>query len=158
MADSVRCTASSSNQFTCEIQVDADFDPPETRAARPAPSPPPPASPSPESTPAVSKLISTFVSRTQVQGPPAPPITVEALKQCASEELGIVLSVLARSKNNIVTGLAILKAGYDAGRCLSNAQDNAAERNARNYCHDKGGVVTSVDADKVTCEVHETAQ
>ena len=69
-----------------------------------------------------------------------------------------MLSVLARSKNHLVTGLAMLKASYDAYKCLTNAQDNAAERNAKNYCHDLGGVVTSVDADKVTCEVHEKAK
>jgi hypothetical protein len=106
----------------------------------------------------VSALVSTFVSRTQVQGPPAPPISAEALKQCASEELGIVLSVLARSKNRLVTGLTMLKASYDASKCLMKAQDNAAERNAKNYCRDLGGVVTGVDADKVTCEVHERAK
>lgn|GEM_PF-6122601 len=69
-----------------------------------------------------------------------------------------MLSVLARSKSRVVTGLAMLKASYDAYKCLTNAQDTAAERNAKNYCRDLGGVVTSVDADKVTCEVHEKAK
>jgi hypothetical protein len=105
----------------------------------------------------VSALVSTFVSRTLVQAPPAPPISGKALKECASEELGIVLSVLARSKSKVVAGLTLLKASYDATKCLLNAQDKEAERNAKNYCHDQGGVVTSVDADKVTCEVHERA-
>jgi len=52
----------------------------------------------------------------------------------------------------------MLKASYDASKCLVKAQDNAAERNAKNYCRDLGGVVTRVDADKVTCEVHERAK
>lgn len=69
-----------------------------------------------------------------------------------------MLSVLARSKNRLVSGLTMLKASYDASKCLVKAQDNAAERNAKNYCRDLGGVVTSVDADKVTCEVHERAK
>lgn len=160
MTDPVRCSRDSSNHFTCEVRIDADLatpkpvavDAPQPASAAPAP----PVTPRPaEQNPAVSTLVSTFVSRTIVQAPPAPPISGAALKECASEELGLVLALLNKNKNKFVTALTLGKAALDTYMCLKEAQDQAATRNAENYCRDLGGVVTSVDADKVSCEVHE---
>lgn len=156
MPDSVRCTESSSNQFTCEVQLDSDFDTPELKTPRPASSttvPPPPAPP-PDSR-AVATLVSTFTSKTLVHLPPPPIISAAALAKCASSELGIVLAAVTSSKSPILAVLSMAKAALDAGQCLTDVHNAAAQRNAENYCHDIGGVVTSNTDEKLVCEVDE---
>jgi len=111
----------------------------------------------PPSNPAVSKLVSTFVSKTVVPAPAPPLITGSALLKCASSEMSIVLAA-ATAKTPILVGLGMLKAALDAGTCLTAAYDQAAQRNAENYCLAQGGIVTGVEGDKTICEVREHAK
>jgi len=159
LTDSVRCSASSPNTFTCEVELDSEFETltceaaaPEPPTATPAPTPPFPATPAAD--PAVSRLVSSFVSKTLVAAPAPPSISGAALLTCASSELSIVLAALG-GKGPLVTSLTMLKAVLDAGSCLTRAHDEAAQRNASDYCVGRGGIVVGVDGDKTTCEVRE---
>jgi len=161
LPDSVRCTGNSSQQFTCEVQLDSNFDTDEpvcTAPAAPATALPPQSAPPPTENPAVSTLVSTFVSKTLVRLPPPPVISAAALAKCASSELGVALAVATTGKSAILTVLSVAKAALDAGKCLTEAHDEAAQRNAEHYCRDIGGVVTSNTEDKLVCEVHEPPQ
>jgi len=82
-------------------------------------------------------------------------ISGAALAKCASSELGIALAAATTGKSAILAALSMAKAVLDASKCLTDAHDEAAERNAENYCHDIGGVVTSNTDEKLVCEVHE---
>jgi hypothetical protein len=152
MTDSVRCTADAANKFTCEVQLDADFKAPEVAQSQPQIQSQPPAS-----NPAVSTLVSTFVSKTLVPAPPAPLISGESLLKCASSEISVILAASAR-KSPIMAGLAMVKVALDAGACLTLAHNDAAQRNAENYCVAQGGTVKSVEGEKTICEVREKAQ
>jgi len=149
LTDSVRCTADSAHKFSCEVQLDSQFEAEELAAS--------PLSPPPPSEPAVSTLVSSFVSKTLVPAPPAPLISGAALLKCASSEISLVLAAGA-GKGTIMTGLAMIKAALDAGTCLTRAHDDAEQRNAENYCAAQGGVVKGVVGDKTICEVREKAQ
>lgn len=81
-----------------------------------------------------------------------------SLAKCASSELGIALAAAATGKSPFLKALTMARAVLDAGTCLTAAHDAAAERNAENYCHGLGGVVTNVTAEKVVCEVRERAK
>ncbi len=157
MTDSVRCTRDSPNAFSCEVQLDSDFETLTCEAAEPPPPPtrlPPSATPAPN--PAVSLLVSRVVSRTVHPAPPPPLISAAALATCASSELGIALA--AGVKSPILAGLAMLKAALDAGSCLTRAYDEAAARNALDDCAALGGKVVAVEGDKTICEVRESEQ
>ena len=156
MTDSVRCTADSLNTFTCEVQLEAELESLTCEAAEPDPTPPPPPPPSPPSaaSPAVSMLVSSFVSKTELRAPSPPLISGAALLKCAPSELSIVVAATA-GKIPLVTGLTMLKAVLDAGTCLTLAYDQAAERNAKDDCARRGGVVVGVEGEKTICEVHE---
>jgi hypothetical protein len=119
---------------------------------------PPPVSspaPAPASSPAVSSLVSSFVSRTVVQPPPAPLVSGAALLKCGSELASVVLAA-AVPKNPVLAGLTMLKASFDASRCLALARNDANQRNAEDYCTAQGGVVVGVQGEKMICEVRET--
>lgn len=164
LTDSVRCTADSTNTFTCEVQLDSNFDTlmceasaPEP-ALRPTPQPaPPPAPPAPATNPAVSALVSSFVSRTVVPAPPAPPITGAALLACASSELSLVLAA-SPGRNPVLAALTMLKASFDTSSCLTLAHNQAVQHNAEAYCAAQGGTVVGIEGDKTICEVHEKAK
>ena len=156
MTDSVRCTSDSPGTFTCEVLLESELESLSCEAPEPAPPPnaqtlPPP----PTAEPAVSALVSSFISRTVVPAPPAPVISLAALASCAPSALSIGLAALA-GKGPLVTGLSVLKAVLDARDCLILAHDKAAQRNAEDYCTKQGGVVTSVVGDKTFCEVKPT--
>jgi len=89
--------------------------------------------------------------------PPPPLISGAALLKCASSEIGIVLAA-AGGKGSLVSALAMLKAGLDAGACLSLVRDEAAQRNAEDACVARGGVVTGVEGNKTICEIRETVK
>jgi len=152
MTDSVRCTADSRNSFTCEVHFDAELasaTDDATEAAR--------AEPPAVSSPAVESLVSSFVSRTVVPAPPAPLISGPALLKCTSSEASVVLAALA-GKGPIIGGLTMLKASFDAASCLTLAHNDAAQRNAEEYCAAQGGVVVGVEGDNTICEVRETVR
>jgi hypothetical protein len=161
LTDSVRCVAGSSNTFNCEVRLDSDFDtqkPEAEPATQVSPPPVPPMSSAPPaSSPAVSTLVSAFVSKTLVPVE-TPLISVAALKECASSELGIVLASLTTAKHPLIAALTMAKAVIDAGQCLTDAHDAAAARNAEDYCRGIGGVVTAVEDNKMICEVRERAK
>lgn len=149
MGDSVSCTMDSAHKFTCEVQVDSDFDTPE-----PVVSPAPPAAPAPpqESSPAVSQLVSSFGSKT-VPPPPSPPIfTVEAIKECASSALGVASAAATGVKLPYLAVLTMFKAGLDAAMCLAQSHNHAVIRSAQNYCVEQGNTVLGSDANSVTCQ------
>jgi len=162
LTDSVRCSADSPNTFSCEVQIDSDFEslvcespgpePTLPLAAPPLASPPPP-----PPDPAVSSLVSSFVSRTLVPAPPAPLISAAALLACASSELGLVLAASA-GKNPVLAALTMLKASFDTSSCLTLFHNQAVQHNAEAYCADQGGVVVAVQGDKTICEAHEKAR
>ena len=156
LTDSVRCSADSTNTFTCEVQLDSNFDTLMCEASGPEPAqrPPPPPAPPPSPNPAVSSLVSSFVSRTVVPAPPAAPITAAALLACASSELGLALAA-GTAKNPVLGALTMLKASFDASSCLTLAHNEAVQRNAEAYCAAQGGSVVGVEGDKTICEVHE---
>ncbi|HEY3256554.1 MAG TPA: hypothetical protein VGJ91_21490 [Polyangiaceae bacterium] len=112
----------------------------------------------PASSPAVSALVSSFVSKTVVPAPPAPLLTSAALLECASSEVSVVLAAAAGSRSPIVAGLAMLKAAFDTSRCLAEAHNAAAQRNAEDYCTAQGGVVLGVEGEKTICEVRQTVK
>jgi len=152
LTDSVRCSALSSNHFTCEVEIDSDVD--QCEPATPwceSPAPPPT-----QSSPAVSTLVSSFVS-SKVVTLPTPAITLAALKQCASSEIGLVLASLT-PKHPLVMGLTMLKAVVDATQCLTAARDAAAERYAQNYCREQGGELSRAGDDHFICEVRQRAK
>ncbi len=152
MTDSIRCTADSPNTFTCEVQLDADLEALSCDASEPELEPP--AAPNP----ALSLLASRFVSRTLVPAPPAPLITGTALLECASSEASVVLAAVGASKNPYLGALAMLKASIDVSHCLMLARNEAAQRNAEDYCAAQGGVVIGVTDEKTICEVRETVK
>ena len=153
MADSVRCTADSSNSITCEVQLDSDF---ETLTCE-GPERPPPLALPPQSgsDPAVSSLVSSFVSRTVVPAPPAPWISGAALLECSSSELSVVLAAAATTKSPVLAGLSMLKAGIELSQCLALVHDDAAQQNAEDYCAAQGGRVVRVEGNNTVCEVRE---
>jgi len=102
--------------------------------------------------------VSTLVSKTLVHLPPPPLLSGAALAKCASSELGVALAAVNTGRSAIVTALTMAKAVLDAGRCLTDVHNDAAQRNAENYCRDIGGVITSNTDEKVVCEVHERAE
>lgn len=153
MTDSVRCSADSPGTFTCEVLLESDLE--SLSCEAPPPAPPAKAQtlpPPPTADPAVSGLVSSFISRTVVSAPPAPVISAAALVSCAPSVLSIGLAAIA-GKGPLVTGLTMLKAVLDTSNCLTLAHDRAAQRNAEDYCTNQGGVVTSVVGDKTFCEV-----
>lgn len=159
MTDFVRCTADSPNTFSCEVELDSDFETLTCEAPDPAPallSAPTALPPAAVSSPAVSLLVSSFVSKTVVLAPPAPLITGAALLECASTELSVVLAAAGASQSPILAALTMLKAGLETSHCLALAHNEAAQRNARDYCTAQGGVVTGVEGEKTICEVRET--
>src|SRR6478735_5257080 len=111
MGDSVSCTMNSAHEFTCEVQIDSDFD---AGDAIPAPSTSPPQA-LPEPNPAVSTLVSSFGSKTVVPPPNPPLFTAATLKECASSELGVALAGATGVKNPYLAVLTMLKAGFDTG-------------------------------------------
>ncbi|MEI9952946.1 MAG: hypothetical protein WDO74_29215 [Pseudomonadota bacterium] len=153
MTDLVRCTADSSNTFTCEVQLDSEFEALTCEAPEPEQAPPPP--PPPPSNPAVSLLVSSLVSRTVVPAPPAPLISGAALSKCASSEAAVLLAAAGATKGPVLGALVMLKAAIDASHCLALAHNDAAQRNAEDYCAAQGGVVTGIDGEKTICEVRE---
>src|SRR6478752_9346396 len=108
LTDSVRCTADSLNTFTCEVQLEAELESLTCEGAEPNPPPPPPSPPAAPS-PAVSMLVSSFVSKTELRAPSPPLISGAALLKCAPSELSIVVAATA-GKIPLVTGLTMLKA------------------------------------------------
>ena len=174
LTDSVRCTKTSPNTFSCDVLLVSEPEKSAGESLEAVPqSPPaqcqstsPPPSPSqtqsaatapPAENPAVSALVSRFVSRTVFPAPPPPLISGAALLKCASSEIGIVLAA-AGGKGSLVSALAMLKAGLDAGACLSLVRDEAAQRNAEDACVARGGVVTGVEGNKTICEIRETVK
>ena len=156
MSDSIRCTATSPNTFTCEVQLDSE---PETLTCEaPEPKPTPTPTPTPTPSPAVSSLVSSFVSKTVVPAPPAPLITGAALLECASSEASVALAFAGATKGPVLSALTMFKAGFDTGRCLALARNDAAQRNAEEYCAAQGGVVVGVEGNKTICEVRESAK
>jgi hypothetical protein len=152
LTDSVRCTADSSNSITCEVQLDSDF---ETLTGE-VPQPPPARPPQFASDPAVSSLVSSFVSKTVVPAPPAPLLSSAALLKCSSSELSVLLAAAAATKSPILATVSMLKAGIELSECWSLAHDDAAQRNATDYCSAQGGHVVRVEDDNTVCEVRET--
>ena len=165
MTDSVRCTADSPNQFTCEAQLDSDFETLTCEAPQPATattssaSQAPPASPAPPSAsnPAVSTLVSTLDSITLVSIPRAPLISAAALGACASSELSVVLAA-ATGKGPILKALGVAKAALDVGICLAQARNQADQENAERDCAARGGVQTGVASDTPICIIREMAK
>ena len=156
MTDSVRCTPDSSNTLVCEVQIDSDF---ETLTCEGSERPPPPAQASQfGSDSAVSSLVSSFTSRTVVPAPPAPLLSGDALLQCSSSELSVVLAAAAATQSPVLAAVSMLKAGIDLSQCWSLAQDDAAQRNAEDYCAAQGGRVIRVEGDNTVCEVRETVK
>ena len=172
MTDSVRCTADSPNQFSCEVQLDSDFETLTCEAAEPGP-PPAAASSSPTPAPAlapsapplppsasnlaVSALVSTFVSRTLVSVPQAPLISGAALLSCASSELSVVLAAAA-GKGPILKVVSVFKAALDASSCLTQARNQAGQNNVENYCAGQGGILTNSPSYTPTCTIRERAK
>jgi hypothetical protein len=52
----------------------------------------------------------------------------------------------------------MLKAAFDTSRCLAEAHNAAAQRNAEDYCTAQGGVVLGVEGEKTICEVRQTVK
>ncbi len=158
MTDSVRCTQTSPNTFSCDALIISG--PEKQNGEAPAPAPgvePKAAQPVPASEPAVSTLVSRFVSKTLIPAPPAPLVSGAALLKCASSELSIVLA-MKTGRSMIMAGLEMLKAGFDTASCLALAHDEAAQHNAESTCVAQGGVVKGVEGDKTICEVRERVQ
>jgi len=181
LTDSVRCTEDSAHRFTCEVELDSDFEsltceaadaeraasgappqprpaPPPGQAPAPATGPAPPGPVSPASSPGVSRLVSTFVSRTAFSVPAAPLVTGAALVECASSEAGVVLAAAGRGKSVTLAALTMFKAALDLGHCLADARDRAAQRNAEEFCASRGGTVVGAHGDTATCEVRKREQ
>lgn len=152
MTDSVRCSADSPQSFTCEVQIESD---PETLTCE-APPPEPPVPP-PAANPAVSSLVKTYVSKTVVPAPPAPLLSRAALLSCAASEAAVLLAA-ASAKGPVLGALTMLKASLDASHCLTLARNDAAQRNAEDYCKAQGGTVVGVEGNKTICEVRQKAK
>jgi len=162
LPDSVRCTADSSNAFTCDVQIDADLERLSCEAPEPlvsAPPPPPaPAHTLASANPAVAVLVANFVSKTQVPVPPAPLLTGAAVLDCASSELSVALAAVAASKNPLVATISMFKAGLETGSCLVRARNEATLRHAIEYCDSLGGTVLGIEGDKTVCAVRESGK
>jgi len=52
----------------------------------------------------------------------------------------------------------MLKASFDASRCLALARNDASQRNAEDYCAAQGGVASRGEGDKMLCEVRDTVK
>jgi hypothetical protein len=78
--------------------------------------------------------------------------------KCASSEISVVLAAAGAGKGSVVAGLVMVKAALDASTCLTLTRNDAAQRNAENYCVAQGGVVKGVEGNKTICEVREKAK
>ena len=151
MTDSVACTQDSSHVFTCHAALDTELNVPEP----PVESPPPSRS---AERPASESVVSTLVERYTRTIPPqsAPYFTAEAVMNCASSGIGVVLAAIA-NKGPALGALIAFKAGYDIAKCVADEHDHASQaattRKVREICAAAGGEVTAVLGDKSTCEV-----
>jgi len=151
MTDSVRCNLDSSRSFTCEVEIDSDF---EAGDAAISPAGDSTKSAAMVSEPGVLGLVQAY-SKASVPRAEAPLVTTESLQECVSAELAVPL--IFATSGAYLAPVAAFKAGFDLGQCLGHAYADevvkATLQNAADSCRADGGIVTAIVDNQVLCNM-----